>query len=97
VTSFVFGTRLTNISRYLRHRDVDVAMGGVSDAIADWSGRHGESEQLPARIQSAMVAQSARTKRGLWLMISMVSTATSAKDWRRRWSGCTSRAGSSSG
>ena len=38
VTSFVFGTRLTNISRYLRHRDVDVAMSGVSDAIADWSG-----------------------------------------------------------
>jgi hypothetical protein len=38
VTSFVFGTRLTNISRYLRHRDVDVAMGGVADAIADWSG-----------------------------------------------------------
>jgi len=38
VTSFVFGTRLTNITRYLRHRDVDVAMSGVSDAIADWSG-----------------------------------------------------------
>jgi len=38
VTSFVFGTRLTNISRYLRHRDIDVAMSGVSDAIADWSG-----------------------------------------------------------
>jgi uncharacterized protein with von Willebrand factor type A (vWA) domain len=38
VTSFVFGTRLTNISRYLRHRDVDVAMIGVADAIADWSG-----------------------------------------------------------
>jgi uncharacterized protein with von Willebrand factor type A (vWA) domain len=38
VTSFVFGTRLTNITRYLRHRDVDVAMGGVSEAIADWSG-----------------------------------------------------------
>jgi uncharacterized protein with von Willebrand factor type A (vWA) domain len=38
VTSFVFGTRLTNISRYLRHRDVDVAMSGVSQAIADWSG-----------------------------------------------------------
>jgi uncharacterized protein with von Willebrand factor type A (vWA) domain len=38
VTSFVFGTRLTNISRYLRHRDVDVAMSGVAEAIADWSG-----------------------------------------------------------
>lgn len=38
VTSFVFGTRLTNITRQLRHRDVDVAMGGISEAIADWSG-----------------------------------------------------------
>jgi uncharacterized protein len=38
VTSFVFGTRLTNITRHLRHRDVDVAMAGVSEAIADWSG-----------------------------------------------------------
>jgi uncharacterized protein with von Willebrand factor type A (vWA) domain len=38
VTSFVFGTRLTNITRHLRHRDIDVAMVGVSEAIADWSG-----------------------------------------------------------
>jgi uncharacterized protein with von Willebrand factor type A (vWA) domain len=38
VTSFVFGTRLTNITRQLRHRDVDVAMSGISDVIADWSG-----------------------------------------------------------
>jgi uncharacterized protein with von Willebrand factor type A (vWA) domain len=38
VTSFVFGTRLTNITRHLRHRDVDVAMAGVAEAIADWSG-----------------------------------------------------------
>jgi len=38
VTSFVFGTRLTNITRHLRHRDVDIAMTSVADAIADWSG-----------------------------------------------------------
>ncbi len=38
VTSFVFGTRLTNITRHLRHRDVDVAMGHVIDTIDDWSG-----------------------------------------------------------
>ncbi len=38
VTSFVFGTRLTNITRHLRHRDVARAMVGVADAIADWSG-----------------------------------------------------------
>ncbi|HEV2432296.1 MAG TPA: VWA domain-containing protein, partial [Burkholderiales bacterium] len=38
VSVFVFGTRLTNITRQLRHRDVDVAMGKVADAIKDWSG-----------------------------------------------------------
>ena len=39
VTVFVFGTRLTNITRQLRHRDVDVAMAKVADAIKDVSGR----------------------------------------------------------
>ena len=38
VSVFVFGTRLTNITRALRHRDVDVAMRRVADAIKDWSG-----------------------------------------------------------
>jgi len=38
VTSFVFGTRLTNVTRHLRHRDVDVAMAQVLEMIADWSG-----------------------------------------------------------
>jgi len=38
VHTFVFGTRLTNITRHLRHRDVDVALAGVAQAVADWSG-----------------------------------------------------------
>jgi uncharacterized protein len=38
VHTFLFGTRLTNITRYLRHRDVDVALSAVSQAVADWSG-----------------------------------------------------------
>ena len=38
VTVFVFGTRLTNVTRQLKHRDVDVAMARVADAIKDWSG-----------------------------------------------------------
>ena len=38
VHTFVFGTRLTNITRQLRHRDVDVALSGVAQAVADWSG-----------------------------------------------------------
>jgi uncharacterized protein with von Willebrand factor type A (vWA) domain len=38
VSVFVFGTRLTNVTRQLRHRDVDVAMAKVAEAIQDWSG-----------------------------------------------------------
>ncbi len=38
VHTFAFGTRLTNITRHLRHRDVDIALGAVSRAVADWSG-----------------------------------------------------------
>ncbi len=38
VHAFVFGTRLTNVTRQLRHRDVDVAMNAVADTVADWSG-----------------------------------------------------------
>ena len=38
VHTFVFGTRLTNITRYLRYRDVDVALDKVSEAVSDWSG-----------------------------------------------------------
>ena len=33
-----FGTRLTNITRHLRHRDVDVALARVADVVADWAG-----------------------------------------------------------
>jgi len=38
VHTLVFGTRLTNITRHLRHRDVDIALSGVAQAVADWSG-----------------------------------------------------------
>ncbi|HEY5863473.1 MAG TPA: VWA domain-containing protein [Casimicrobiaceae bacterium] len=33
-----FGTQLTNITRHLKHRDVDVALERVAAAVADWAG-----------------------------------------------------------
>jgi uncharacterized protein with von Willebrand factor type A (vWA) domain len=33
-----FGTQLTNITRHLKHRDVDVALERVTAAVADWAG-----------------------------------------------------------
>ena len=38
VTTFVFGTRLTNVTRPLRDRDVDEALARVGAAVADWAG-----------------------------------------------------------
>lgn len=38
VQVLTFGTRLTNITRYLRHRDVDVALAQVAAAVDDWAG-----------------------------------------------------------
>jgi uncharacterized protein len=38
VEVFLFGTRLTHITRQLRHKDVDVALSRVAGAAPDWSG-----------------------------------------------------------
>ena len=38
VHTFTFGTRLTNITRQLRNRDVDAALAAASHAVPDWAG-----------------------------------------------------------
>jgi hypothetical protein len=45
VHCFLFGTRLTNITRELRDRDPDLALAKIASGVTDWSGgtRIGES------------------------------------------------------
>jgi uncharacterized protein with von Willebrand factor type A (vWA) domain len=38
VQSFLFGTRLTNVTRQLRRKDPDEALAACSEAVVDWSG-----------------------------------------------------------
>ena len=38
VTMFLFGTRLTNVTRELKRRDIDEAVSKVSAVVKDWSG-----------------------------------------------------------
>jgi hypothetical protein len=38
VHTFLFGTRLTNVTRHLRYKDADVALAKVGEAAEDWSG-----------------------------------------------------------
>lgn len=38
VHTFLFGTRLTNITRQMRYRDIDAAIDDSAKAVEDWSG-----------------------------------------------------------
>lgn len=38
VSAFLFGTRLTNVTRALRHRDIDVALKKTGYDVTDWAG-----------------------------------------------------------
>ncbi|MCL7409016.1 vWA domain-containing protein [Marivivens donghaensis] len=38
VHAFTFGTRLTNITRHLKHRDVDAALAAAGSEAQDWEG-----------------------------------------------------------
>jgi len=38
VYCFTFGTRLSNVTRALRYRDVDIALAKASSQVEDWSG-----------------------------------------------------------
>ena len=38
VHTLLFGTRLTNITRQLKHRDVDIAVNQIASRVKDWAG-----------------------------------------------------------
>ncbi|MCB9079855.1 MAG: VWA domain-containing protein, partial [Anaerolineaceae bacterium] len=38
VEAFVFGTRLTRITRYLREKNIDMALDQVTASVHDWAG-----------------------------------------------------------
>ncbi|MBR0651847.1 VWA domain-containing protein [Roseomonas terrae] len=52
VHTFLFGTRLTNVTRQLKHRDPEIAFEMISHIVPDWSGgtRIGESLALFNRL-----------------------------------------------
>ncbi|MDP3899341.1 MAG: VWA domain-containing protein, partial [Mesorhizobium sp.] len=57
VHTFVFGTRLTNLTRQMRHRDPDAALADCAGAVKDWSGgtRIGETLREFNRLWSRRV------------------------------------------
>ncbi len=63
VEVFLFGTRLTPVTRALRHRDPDVAIERLADEVLDWSGgtRIGENlREFNRRWSRRLLAQGAQ-------------------------------------
>jgi hypothetical protein len=48
--SFVFGTRLTRVTRLMKDRDRDRALARVADSVTDWAGRDSDRRVVP-RVQ----------------------------------------------
>ena len=55
VHGFTFGTRLTNITRHLRARDVDAALKAAGSEAQDWSGGTRIGETLEAFLKTRRV------------------------------------------
>ncbi|MEW9615306.1 VWA domain-containing protein [Shinella sp. S4-D37] len=55
--AFLFGTRLSNVTRQMRHRDPDIAVEACSRSVSDWSGgtRIGETLKEFNRLWSRRV------------------------------------------
>ncbi|MBI1239389.1 MAG: VWA domain-containing protein [Alphaproteobacteria bacterium] len=67
VTSFVFGTRLTPITREIARRDVDDALAGIGASVTDWGGGTRLGEALHAFNQDW--ARRVLTQRALLLLV----------------------------
>ena len=92
VHTFVFGTRLTNVTRQLRHRDPDEALAERSRGGEGLVGRHAHR-----RHAAAFNRDWSRRVLGQGAMVLLITDGLEREDVARpratRWTGCTAPAG----
>ena len=88
---FLFGTRLSNITRQLRHRDPEVAFQMVAHVVPDWSGgtRIGEALERFNRFWARRVLGQGAV---VLLITDGLDRDGAQRAWRRTWTGCTAPA-----
>ena len=91
VTTFLFGTRLSNITRQLRHRDPEAAFQMVSHAVPDWSGGTRIGEAL-AEFNQHWAQARAGPGRGRAAGDRRARPRRGGGAGARTWSGCTNPA-----
>ncbi len=90
VHTFLFGTRLTNVTRQMRHKDPDEALDACSAAVTDWSGGTRIARRCASSTASGRVACWGRAP--ACCSSPTGSSATISRSWKRRWIGCTAPA-----
>ncbi len=84
VEAFVFGTRLTRVTRELRGRDSDRALARASASVDDWSG----GTRIGEAIAELNREHGRRIGRGSMVILCRTAgTAASRTSWPRRWRG----------
>ena len=84
---FLFGTRLSNVTRQLRHRDPEVAFQMVAHVVPDWSGgtRIGEALATFNRVWARRVLAQGAV---VLLITDGLDRDGAQRDWRKTWIGC---------
>ena len=96
VETFSFGTRLTRLTKALRHKDVERALGEIAPAVADWSGGTRIGESLAAFLADPALLPRLARSAGRWCSPTGSSAAMSAlmasavrrlaaRSWRLAW------------
>jgi uncharacterized protein with von Willebrand factor type A (vWA) domain len=66
VETFSFGTRLTRLTRSLRHKDINRALAEIGPAVADWNGGTRIADNIAAFLS---VPRFSRASRGALVMV----------------------------
>ena len=85
--SFVFGTRLTRVTRLLRDRDRDRALARVAETVNDWAGGTRIGESVPD-VQPALGAADAADERRRHRRLATAGIAATRRSSRPRRPAC---------
>ena len=95
VSTFLFGTRLTNVTRALKAKDPDEALAACAASVADWSGGTRIASSL--HVFNKLWARRVLTQGAIVLLITDGLERDPDDRWRSRSTACTAPAGGSSG
>ena len=95
VETFSFGTRLTRLTKALRHKDIERALGEIAPAVADWSGGTRIGESLAAFLAIPRFSRASRgalvivlsdgLERGDAGLMTSAVRRLAARSWRLAW------------